>query len=105
MQINNLPSKLMYMFLFFFSFLDFMIWKEMEEKKEKSFYTVFASTVLKDGSKKTYYTCNRSGIYASQSTGTNFYMNIHSRAKTGGSDGMCPIIVSYKNVCEIQRKY
>lgn len=49
-----------------------MIWKEMEEKKEKSFYTLFASTVLKDGSKKSYYTCNRSGIYASQSTGTNF---------------------------------
>lgn len=49
-----------------------MIWKEMGEKKEKSFYRLFASTVLKDGSKKSYYICNRSGIYASHSTGTNF---------------------------------
>lgn len=60
--------------VYVFFFLDFMIWKEMEEKKEKSFYTLFASTVLKDGAKKSYYTCNRSGIYASQSTGTYFVL-------------------------------
>ncbi|KAG8195381.1 hypothetical protein JTE90_001397 [Oedothorax gibbosus] len=53
----------------FNSYDDFKVWKEVEEKKEKCFFSQMCGVKKSRGVKKYYFACHRSGYYSSKGKG------------------------------------
>ncbi|XP_035225451.1 uncharacterized protein LOC118197984 [Stegodyphus dumicola] len=53
----------------FNTYEDFLQWKSEEERREKISYFLRSTITLKEGGKKSYFLCNRSGFYNSKSKG------------------------------------